>query len=94
MSTILERATPLVEAGDEAGLRRILAGLPGVDQVNDQSDFLNKLFGLLNSIRRASGKLVPAGVKVRHADAGCAISCIYSSSGSESRDSKSIVTLT
>ncbi len=28
--------------------------LPGVDQVNDQSDFLNKLFGLLNSIRNAA----------------------------------------
>jgi cell division transport system permease protein len=26
-------------------------GLPGVDQVNDQSDFLNKLFGLLNGVR-------------------------------------------
>jgi cell division transport system permease protein len=30
------------------------SGLPGVDQVNDQSDFLNKLFGLLNSIRNVA----------------------------------------
>lgn len=30
------------------------SGLPGVDQVNDQSDFLNKLFGLLNGVRNAA----------------------------------------
>src|SRR6195952_826418 len=29
-------------------------GLPGVDQVNDQSDFLNRLFGLLNSVRNVA----------------------------------------
>ena len=30
------------------------SGLPGVDQVNDQSDFLNRLFGLLNSVRNVA----------------------------------------
>ncbi len=30
------------------------SGLPGVDQVNDQSVFLNKLFGLLNGLRNAA----------------------------------------
>src|ERR1700733_6126839 len=33
MSSTLDRTTPLGEFGDEAGLRRFLAGLPGVDQV-------------------------------------------------------------
>ena len=35
------------------------SGLPGVDQVNDQSDFLNKLFGLLNSVRNVAIVVVP-----------------------------------
>lgn len=29
-------------------------GLPGVDSVNDQSDFLNRLFGLLNGVRNVT----------------------------------------
>ena len=29
-------------------------GMRGVDQVNDQSDFLNRLFGLLNSVRNVA----------------------------------------